>query len=105
MHFSYKEYRDPLVQHIVNVSLAHYDLDVRTLAAGALEAIVRIEPASLVPALIKSQVRGCYYRNLIWLTEIFLSSLVWIIKMWQNCTELYSLLPHSLPPRSFYQPE
>lgn len=50
------EYRMPLIRHVVDVSLAHYDAELRALGAEALGAIVLLDPPGLIPLLVDAQV-------------------------------------------------
>ncbi|KAL8277086.1 hypothetical protein RQP46_010514 [Phenoliferia psychrophenolica] len=52
----HEEYRVPLVRHLIEVTLAHYDPEIRTLGAGALERILRLDAEGLVPALVGPQI-------------------------------------------------
>lgn len=45
------------MRHLIEVTLAHYDPEIRTLGAGALERILRLDAEGLVPALVGPQVR------------------------------------------------
>lgn len=46
----------PLIRHVVDVSLAHYDAELRALGAEALGAIVLLDPPGLIPLLVDAQV-------------------------------------------------
>ncbi|KAM0747300.1 ARM repeat-containing protein [Meredithblackwellia eburnea MCA 4105] len=50
------EYRQVLVDHLMNTTIPHYDSEIRGLGAGALEKILRIDPVGLIPSLVESQI-------------------------------------------------
>jgi len=53
--YRHPEYRTPLICHILDIGLTHYDPDIRILAASSLQALVELDPASLAPDLIPRQ--------------------------------------------------
>ncbi|GAA5901804.1 hypothetical protein JCM6882_008678 [Rhodosporidiobolus microsporus] len=49
------EYRSPVLSHLLETGISHYDADLRTLSAKALGAVVAQDAQTLAPSLVASQ--------------------------------------------------
>ncbi|CAH7670598.1 armadillo-type protein [Phakopsora pachyrhizi] len=54
----FQVYREPIVEHLIRVSVPHWDIDIRELSAESLSLIVKLDFDNLYPKIVDNMAAG-----------------------------------------------
>ncbi|EED95613.1 tubulin-specific chaperone d, partial [Thalassiosira pseudonana CCMP1335] len=61
----FKEYREPIIQHLSRVKVVHWDAEIRTLASRALSRVSVLDPSYCATKVMPTLIQQCFSDDLI----------------------------------------